>query len=219
MPGSEEWVWDTCYHSRDYTDASFGTQVLQALTRICGSIVWKQSCYIFRRVKLEVHSRRPLIELPQCYSSLSHVSCRLMCDTVVSERTIYPRALTSLSHTSLFTLHSSDAPLLRHSLTVEAFAVAGQLRQQLSHDGVAVHRIKRASLRPTSLALINPRSSSPALTPTSDNPNPPKPNPTRPNMPTTWTAERDQRLLLLLVEQVKVNGDAVAAAWKTKYGE
>ena len=38
-------------------------------------------------------------------------------------------------------------------------------------------------------------------------------------MPTTWTAERDQRLLLLLVEQVKVNGDAVAAAWKTKYGK
>ncbi|GAB7323007.1 hypothetical protein MBLNU13_g05533t2 [Cladosporium sp. NU13] len=45
----------------------------------------------------------------------------------------------------------------------------------------------------------------------------PKSNSLRPNIPTTWTAERDQRLLLLLVEQVKVNGDAVAAAWKTKY--
>jgi hypothetical protein len=38
-------------------------------------------------------------------------------------------------------------------------------------------------------------------------------------MPAIWTAERDQRLLLLLVEQVKVDGNAVAAAWKTNYGE
>jgi len=38
-------------------------------------------------------------------------------------------------------------------------------------------------------------------------------------MATKWTAERDQRLLLLLVESVKVDGNAVAAAWKTKYGE
>ena len=38
-------------------------------------------------------------------------------------------------------------------------------------------------------------------------------------MPNKWTAERDQRLLLLLVDQVKVNGDAVAAAWQTQYGE
>ena len=37
--------------------------------------------------------------------------------------------------------------------------------------------------------------------------------------PAKWTAERDQRLLLLLVDQIKVNGDAVAAAWQVKYGE
>ena len=38
-------------------------------------------------------------------------------------------------------------------------------------------------------------------------------------MPTKWTAERDQRLLILLVDQVTVKGEVVAAAWKTKYGE
>lgn len=41
-------------------------------------------------------------------------------------------------------------------------------------------------------------------------------------MPTTWTAERDQKLLLLLIEQINVGGGIAAiaaAAWKTNYGE
>jgi hypothetical protein len=41
-------------------------------------------------------------------------------------------------------------------------------------------------------------------------------------MPVTWTAERDQKLLLLLVEQIHVSGGvaAVAAtAWKNNYGK
>lgn len=33
-----------------------------------------------------------------------------------------------------------------------------------------------------------------------------------------WTADRDQRLFLLLIEQVKVNADVLAAAWKDSYG-
>jgi len=38
-------------------------------------------------------------------------------------------------------------------------------------------------------------------------------------MPAKWTAERDQRLLLLALDQVKVDANAVAAAWKTNYGK
>jgi hypothetical protein len=40
--------------------------------------------------------------------------------------------------------------------------------------------------------------------------------------PITWTVERDQKLLLLLIEQINVTGGVAAvaaAAWKTKYGE
>jgi hypothetical protein len=51
--------------------------------------------------------------------------------------------------------------------------------------------------------------------------NQPRPRPA--NMPpVTWTAERDQKLLLLLIEQINVTGGVAAvaaAAWKTKYGE
>ena len=125
-------------------------------------------------------------------------------------------------HSSLFTLHSSLFNLqiphhvATHSLNVEAFAVAGQLRQQLSHKRVAVHTTNQAPLLQTSLAL---KKSSLFLAGLHTHIQQPNLNPIRPNMPTTWTAERDQRLLLLLVEQVKVNGDAVAAAWKTKYGK
>jgi hypothetical protein len=35
----------------------------------------------------------------------------------------------------------------------------------------------------------------------------------------TWTADRDQKLFLLLVDQIKVDGNALAAAWKAKYGK
>lgn len=45
------------------------------------------------------------------------------------------------------------------------------------------------------------------------------PNPSQPNMPVKWTAERDQRLLLLVLDQVKVDANAVAAAWKANYGK
>lgn len=41
-------------------------------------------------------------------------------------------------------------------------------------------------------------------------------------MAKTWTAERDQKLLLLLLEQINVNGGiaaATASAWKKNYGE
>jgi hypothetical protein len=38
-------------------------------------------------------------------------------------------------------------------------------------------------------------------------------------MGTKWTADRDQKLFLLLVEQVKVDGNALAAAWKARYSK
>lgn len=35
-----------------------------------------------------------------------------------------------------------------------------------------------------------------------------------------WTADRDQKLFLLLVEQLaKIDGNALSAAWRTKYSE
>lgn len=46
--------------------------------------------------------------------------------------------------------------------------------------------------------------------------------PASPKMAPVWTAERDQKLLLILIEQINVNGSVAAtaaAAWKTKYGE
>ena len=83
-----------------------------------------------------------------------------------------------------------------------------------------VPTIKQASLHPTSFALTNSQTSSPTITPTPIYPDSHLLQPKQPNMaPAKWTAERDQRLLLLLVDQIKVNGDAVAAAWQAKYGE
>lgn len=41
-------------------------------------------------------------------------------------------------------------------------------------------------------------------------------------MAKTWTAERDQKLLLLLLDQINVTGGiaaATAAAWKTTFGK
>lgn len=36
---------------------------------------------------------------------------------------------------------------------------------------------------------------------------------------TTWTSDRDQRLFLLLVDQIQVNPSNLATAWKAKYGK
>ena len=38
-------------------------------------------------------------------------------------------------------------------------------------------------------------------------------------MGTKWTADRDQKLFLLIVDQIKVDGNALSAAWKAKYGK
>jgi hypothetical protein len=38
-------------------------------------------------------------------------------------------------------------------------------------------------------------------------------------MGTRWTADRDQKLFLLLVEKIKVDGNALASAWKAKYSK
>jgi hypothetical protein len=38
-------------------------------------------------------------------------------------------------------------------------------------------------------------------------------------MGTKWTAERDRQLFLLFVEQIKVDGSALAAAWKARYSK
>lgn len=38
-------------------------------------------------------------------------------------------------------------------------------------------------------------------------------------MAKVWTSERDQRLFLLFIEQVKVDAPALVASWKTNYGK
>lgn len=38
-------------------------------------------------------------------------------------------------------------------------------------------------------------------------------------MGTKWTADRDQKLFLLLVDQIKVDGNALSTAWKAKYSK
>ena len=40
----------------------------------------------------------------------------------------------------------------------------------------------------------------------------------RATMPVPWNAENDQRLLLLIIDSVKCDYEALAGAWKKKYG-